>query len=65
VKPPGHDVSIAWAWKPAAGEFFPDLMVHPATSENVRVAAHVDPDQVISVSLGEVSLAVDLTSLLG
>ena len=34
--PPGHDVTIAWAWKPGPDEFIPDVMVHPRTSENIR-----------------------------
>lgn len=32
---PGHQVTLAWAWKPAEDEFAPDVMVHP-TAEDTR-----------------------------
>lgn len=34
--PPTHDVVMAWAWKPGADEFIPDVMVHPVTTEQQR-----------------------------
>lgn len=30
-------VNTGWAWKPAADEFIPDLMVYPATTEQARL----------------------------
>ena len=36
VLPEGWDVVLGWAWKPAADEFAPDLMVYPATAESAR-----------------------------
>lgn len=32
----GHEVTLAWAWKPGADEFVPDVMLHPATDEEQR-----------------------------
>jgi len=34
--PPGHDVTLAWAWKAGDDEFIPDVMVHPVTDEDAR-----------------------------
>lgn len=34
--PDGYEVVEAWAWKPDADEFIPDLMVFGATEEQVR-----------------------------
>ena len=36
VLPAGVDVIEGWAWKPGADEFIPDVMVFPATDEEVR-----------------------------
>ncbi|PPK98413.1 Uma2 family endonuclease [Kineococcus xinjiangensis] len=32
----GHEVTTEWAWKPGRNEFVPDVMVFPATDEDVR-----------------------------
>jgi Uma2 family endonuclease len=34
--PEGHEVVEAWAWKPGADEFIPDVVVIDATDEQVR-----------------------------
>ena len=34
--PDGVAVTLAWAWKPGADEFVPDLIVHDTTDEDVR-----------------------------
>lgn len=34
--PEGLAVTAGWSWKPAADEFIPDVMVHPATREALR-----------------------------
>lgn len=34
--PQGYDGVVEWAWKPAADEFGPDVMVLPSTDEQVR-----------------------------
>ena len=34
--PDGYAVTTEWAWKPGGDEFVPDVMVHPATAEQVR-----------------------------
>ncbi|MEJ5943674.1 Uma2 family endonuclease [Pseudokineococcus basanitobsidens] len=34
--PAGAAVVTAWGWKPGADEYAPDVMVHPATDEQVR-----------------------------
>lgn len=47
VVPETHRVSAAWAWKPAADEFIPDVMVHPRPSDGVRFTDI--PDLVIEV----------------
>ncbi len=37
--PKGYDVIEGWAWKPAADEFIPDLMVFDSTDEQARLTA--------------------------
>lgn len=37
--PDGLETNMGWAWKPAADEFIPDLMVYPATNEQRRLTA--------------------------
>jgi Uma2 family endonuclease len=37
--PPGYEVIEGWAWKPAADEFIPDLMVFDSTDEQTRLTA--------------------------
>ncbi len=39
VLPPGVRVVLAWAWKPGADEFIPDLTVFDDTEEQVRLTA--------------------------
>lgn len=34
--PPHVRVQLAWAWKPGADEFIPDVIVHDETTEDVR-----------------------------
>ena len=36
VKPPDHEVTLSWPWKPGSDELIPDVMVHPDTAENLR-----------------------------
>jgi Uma2 family endonuclease len=37
--PPGVRAALAWAWKPGADEFIPDLTVFDDTDERVRLTA--------------------------
>ena len=32
-----YAVATEWAWKPARDEYIPNVMVHPATTEQVRI----------------------------
>lgn len=38
--PAHYAVATEWAWKPGRDEFVPDVMVHPATTEQVRFTGH-------------------------
>jgi Uma2 family endonuclease len=39
AQPPGVGVETAWAWKPTADEFIPDVIVFDDTDEDVRLTA--------------------------
>jgi Uma2 family endonuclease len=39
AQPPDIGVETAWAWKPGADEFIPDVIVFDDTDENVRLTA--------------------------
>ncbi|SDY21568.1 Endonuclease, Uma2 family (restriction endonuclease fold) [Modestobacter sp. DSM 44400] len=47
VIPETHRVSTAWAWKPAADEFIPDVMVHARPRQAARFTGI--PDLVVEV----------------
>ncbi len=39
VLPSTHDITTGWAWKPAADEFIPDVVVFERSSEDKRLTA--------------------------